>query len=449
MSIERILQILDRAHNGPFCTMREWVTRVVPTTVSEKLEKYRLTKTCDKENPINTDDALVDEFFKAGFEMALELGFICEDTERVVRVTEEELKDAINDAPSELPLGKGNDRVVLKNRKPEDKRPPLVSATGGHAVPEDIWVRFHQAIVQNREIDIVAGGSLVTVFGHPVLAGTPYETMVGRRETQMIKEALRKAGRPGMPIIAVTSSTTVFGQLGGLGNPEDFDPDTDIALVMSPTDLTISYTTLNKVVQAINIGAKIRPGMVSMIGGYTRGPEGCVLGQIAGNMLQFAIHQASFIGGSSSDARYAGNSGREAQWAMSVACQAISRNTHLLKTTTLNQVGGSGTEMILYESAVGMMNASSAGLAGIEIPREPEFCSEVAKCSAGMTRKQINEIAKVLIPKYENMLWNPPEGKDFRNLYDLEALEPTKEWFDLHLKVKKELIELGVPLKYP
>ena len=48
-----------------------------------------------------------------------------------------------------------------------------------------------------------------------------------------------------------------------------------------------------------------------------------------------------------------------------------------------------------------------------------------------------------------NMLWNPPKGKSFRELYDLETLEPTKEWFDLHLKVKTELIELGVPLKYP
>ena len=41
MSIECLLQILDRAHNGPFCTMREWVTKVVPTAVAEKLEKYR------------------------------------------------------------------------------------------------------------------------------------------------------------------------------------------------------------------------------------------------------------------------------------------------------------------------------------------------------------------------------------------------------------------------
>ena len=75
--------------------------------------------------------------------MALDMGVICEDTETVVKVTEEELRDAIRNAPSELALSKGRDRVVLKNRKPEDKVPPLTAFCGGYPVPEDIWVRFH------------------------------------------------------------------------------------------------------------------------------------------------------------------------------------------------------------------------------------------------------------------------------------------------------------------
>lgn len=64
-----------------------------------------------------------------------------------------------------------------------------------------------------------------------------------------------------------------------------------------------------------------------------------------------------------------------------------------------------------------------------------------------MTRKEVNEIVKVIIPKYESMLRNPPRGKSFRDIYDLEKLEPTPECFDIYCKVKRELIELGVPLK--
>ena len=109
-----------------------------------------------------------------------------------------------------------------------------------------------------------------------------------------------------------------------------------------------------------------------------------------------------------------------------------------------------------------MLNASASGIAAACSPRsasstltdyltplECKFCGEVLKRSAGMTRKQANEIAKVLIPKYEGMLMNPPLGKSFRECYDLQTMKPTQEWLDIYLKVKKELIELGVPLEYP
>lgn len=82
-------------------------------------------------------------------------------------------------------------------------------------------------------------------------------------------------------------------------------------------------------------------------------------------------------------------------------------------------------------------------------PLECKFCSEVFKGSAGMSRREANRIAKALIPKYEGMLWDPPIGKSVRDCYDLETLTPSKEWLDIYFKVKRELIELGVPLGYP
>ena len=127
-----------------------------------------------------------------------------------------------------------------------------------------------------------------------------------------------------------------------------------------------------------------------------------------------------------------------------------------------NQVAGPCTEMLLYESALAMMSFSVSGGVHVHFPRtgggkytdwltplECKFCAEVLKRSAGMTRKQVNEIAKVLIPKYEGMLMNPPKGKGLRECYDLKTFKPTQEWLDIYLKVKRELIDLGVPLEYP
>ncbi len=442
--------------------MKEWNNKVLYQGVLRKLEKYGLKNTCDTENPINSDDELADSFYKAGFELAVELGMLCHDTERVVKVTEEELDEAINNAPNELVLGKGRDMVILKNRKPEDELKPLSVSPMGHLISEDTWVQLVQAIAQQTEIDGIRSPVSPTIFGHPVLANTPYETAAGWYEAQLTKEALQKAGRPGMFTVSVGSSPTAYGQLGGYGTVSGFDPEVTVASILCPGELTTTYSTLHKVVHTINCGGIVYMGSCSMIGGYSGPPEGGALTQIADNLLQFVVHRADCHAGHELDVRYSGSCGREAQWAESVACQALRRNTHLLNMGVANQVAGPCTEMLLYESAVAMLNISASGGAGYVGPRtsgtkyidhitplECKFCAEVLKYSAGMTRKQANEIVKELIPKYESMLWDPPIGKSFRDCYDLKTLKPTQEWLDIYLKVKKELIELGVPLKYP
>jgi methylamine--corrinoid protein Co-methyltransferase len=78
---------------------------------------------------------------------------------------------------------------------------------------------------------------------------------------------------------------------------------------------------------------------------------------------------------------------------------------------------------------------------------ECKFCAEVIKGAAGLTRMQGSEILKKLIPTYESILRTPHIGKSFQECYDLNTLEPLPEWFEIYLKVKKELIELGVPLE--
>ena len=200
----------------------------------------------------------------------------------------------------------------------------------------------------------------------------------------------------------------------------------------------------------------------SVLGGYLGPPEATALAQIACSLLILPIFKADIVGGSMIDARYGGNCGRHGMWAESIHAQALSRNTRLLLRHTVNQTASPCTEMLLYESAVGVLNNSASGVTLYQGPRsgggkhadhltplECKFCGEVLKRSAGMTRKQVNEIAKVLIPKYESMLRNPPAGKRFQDCYNLKTIEPTPEWLDIYLKVKRELVELGVPLNYP
>jgi methylamine--corrinoid protein Co-methyltransferase len=214
---------------------------------------------------------------------------------------------------------------------------------------------------------------------------------------------------------------------------------------------------LHKVVHAINCGAKLTNGFSSMIGGFPGPPEGAALARVATILQQTAYHQTDYYCGSIFDVRYLGNCGPHAQWAEGVSTQAISRNTHINGTDVQNQVAGPCTTMLMYESAVCMINLATSGAAGYLGPRtagskyanhivplDCKWCGEVLKAAAGMTRKKGNEIVNQLIPKYEDKLKTPDIGKPFQDVYDLDTLTPTQELQDLYLGVKHELIEMGL-----
>jgi methylamine--corrinoid protein Co-methyltransferase len=461
-STENFLRVLDKAHTGPICTAKDWNLKVLPEKVSQKLRAYRLEGTCDTENPINTDDELADTFFKAGFELALDSGLLCTDTERIIEITEAEIKKALEEAPKEVVFGKGPDATLMKTRIPEDKHPALFGSPMGNLISEDVYIPLHQGIAQVHEVDIFGGSTIPTIFGRRVLAGTPYETLVGRYQAQLTREALWRAGRPGMASRAVATSPTAYGQLGGFGTAGGFDPEVDIASILTPSELMTNYEILHKVANAVICGARTRIQSASIIGGYLGSPEAAPLAQIACSILILTLFRADIIGGTLIDARYGGDCGRHGMWAESIHGQALSRNTDLLARHTVNQTAGPCTEMILYESAVGLLNLSTSGLSFYQGPRsgggkhadhltplECKFCGEILKKSAGMTRKQANDIAKVLIPKYEGDLHEPPKGKRFQDCYDIDKLEPSKEWLGIYHKVTQEVADLGVPLDYP
>ena len=117
--IQKVLTSLDRAYSGPVCTVKEWDSKIIPRTTKAALARHGLQKLCNPAEPINCDDDLADAFFKAGYELALEIGMLCPDTERIIKVEEKELRQAIKEAPDELVFGAGTDRVVMKPRRPE------------------------------------------------------------------------------------------------------------------------------------------------------------------------------------------------------------------------------------------------------------------------------------------------------------------------------------------
>ena len=196
-----------------------------------------------------------------------------------------------------------------------------------------------------------------------------------------------------------------------------------------------------------------------MIGGMPGPAEGAVLSCIASALLQYPVLQADIGGGEIYDIRFLSNVNREGIWALSITHQALSRNTHLLTHGIANQVSGPGTKELLYETIVGVSTIAASGAAFSTGPRsaggkfedflsplECKFCAEVSHKSASLSLNKVNEIAKALLPKYEEYIKNPKVGYVVNDVYDLETFKPKEEWQMIYDTVKQEAIDLGIPL---
>ncbi len=412
-SLIKLVEMLQRAKDGPACTVKEWEGKIILQTVKKYLEKYDLNHTFNREEPVNQDLTLADRFFEAGLELAAEIGLLCIDTETVIKVSKDEILKAIEDAPDHLLLGEGTDQTILRTRHPEDEKKPVFAATLG-SVSEDLYLPLVEGILKSKKVRILVGPTIDTVFGSPVYGGTPFETIVGLRENQLRKEAQWRAGRVGMPNVGIASSPTEYGQLGGFaGLTQKSNPA--LAPVLHPSELKISYAGFHKAAVVMGYNGFIYSGCPSMIGGYSGGAEGAALANIATDLLQFPVVQADVANSSLFDIRLDSVCGHHGLWAMSIACQAMARNTHVLIWKVINKSFGPCTEEILYANAAGLINAAVSGMSwtiGVRsaggryvdyvTPLEAWFCAQLFEDSAGLSLEKANDIVLYLPTKDEN-----------------------------------------------
>lgn len=456
--MDLLFNVLDKTLTGPPMEKHEFELKLVPRTTREVLKEFGLEKTFDPENPINTDLSLAKDFYRAGYELALRLGMFCPDTGRRVIFTEDEIKQALSDAPREVTLGYGKDSVTIRSRRPEDGVPPVAEGSAlGMAVSEEYFIPLCMAIAQYRVIDIILAPTLDRINGREVRARTPYETIMGMYEAKYVKEALRRVGRPGMPLHGVEGAPTEYAYIAGF-LPGGYDPDRTIGIALIPEPLILSYQIMHRVATNHLIGSPLEAGHMLNIGGYFGSPEGAAVGAVAAQILQTASMFPAFVESTILDARFFSNTSREALWATSVSMQARTLGNHVMNLGITSQVSGPCTDMLLYETTTITMADSVSGVA-IEIGTRPAACrykdhgsglenkffAEVLKSSAkNLKLSDANEIAKKLLPKYEGRLKDPPKGKSFPECTDLRTLQPTREWLEIYEKVWRELEDLGL-----
>jgi len=116
------LDIYERALKGPIMSEQDFDIKVFIPRLRKVVKAYGIEY--DKENPVPTDDAAADNLFDAAVEFLSQVGVYCQDTNRVIQFTREEILQAARQAPGRCLAGEGRDAGVFGMRKPDDGKVP-------------------------------------------------------------------------------------------------------------------------------------------------------------------------------------------------------------------------------------------------------------------------------------------------------------------------------------
>lgn len=448
--------IVGRCEKGPFLKEEEFDWQI-GLLARQFAKKYDIR--FDPEQVISADDDLADRLYQAGFDLFLELGGYCRDTNRLLKFTRDEVEWALRHAPQTVTYGQGRDEAVMVYRAVEDSTPPFCLCTPvGAPVAEERFVAMVQSYAQEPLADTFSSAFSQTVHGRPIKSGTPQEVEAAIWNVIKLREAARAAGRPQLGIHNLVSNAektdailaAVQAEFGALPN--------DGLAVAAISELKIDYERVKKTVFMRHSGHNKYGLYGPLMGGYSGGPEATAVVHVAYHFLGLLVFEAQWHCGFPLHLMQGCNSTRDLLWLISITGQALSRNTHLLITVAPFTAAGPCTEMVVYETVAGVMTATVTGadldIIAVARNRLPERASGMeARIAAetghlvarqGLTREQANEIVKQLLAEYEDKIEQAPIGKRFDECYDLGTVQPTPEYLDLYERCKEKLIGFGL-----
>lgn len=450
------LDILERAKTGPQVKKSDWDLEHVVIPTKQMVRKYDLH--WDKHSVIPNDPNLADRVFQAALELATEVGAYCINTERVIHFSREELQQGMDRAPQTLQMGEGKDSRTLFAREICDLRPPLVWAGNpGVPTPEELFLPMVQSWMQEPIVDLVTCGSVTTVDGRPVETGNISELFAVRRELRMLREGLRRVGRPGMGMLAAQSAVSSLGDLAA-ANPDYLHP-VDSHLVAMFNELIIDFDNMNRAANSVEYGMRNASLATVMVGGLAGDGPGAAVVQAASFMLANLVCRADYHLLHPIHIRHVATSTRGVMWMQGIVEQAFARNAPSIIVSDIYPKSGAGTKELLYEVAANAIAITLSGghLEGVgaadgAVPNssglEARWMGEVGHAVAKqrLSLEQGEELVQVLLQRYEHVFsqtgGNP--GKRFDQVYDLSSLRPTAEWEAMYYAVKSELNQLGL-----
>lgn len=453
----RFMDIIDRCLQGPVLSEAKFDLEHVSQGIQKSLKKYDIC--LEKDQVVNQDDDLADRLFEAAVDFLAECGIYCTSTGRLITFDREEILSIIKQAPAEVQIGGGTDTRLEYHREVEDSRPPqVVGGPFGSPYPEELLVPIMQSYVQEPVVDATTGGFLETVYGREIRTRSPLEILASWEEVYLMLLALKRAGRPGMPVFCPQVSINELGFLSTV-NRGGWRPG-DPRMIPMIAELKTNFDLLNRVAHTLQQDGPLHGFYNPVYGGLCGGSDGLALLLVAGMLAVNLVYMASSHATSPPHPFLANNTGRKILSSLSIAMQALSRNTHLIISSLITPVSGPGTKSLFHEclafaTCITVSGVSQAfgvrSAAGVESTHfsglEARFFGECAHAATHLDRDRAEEIVQRALAEYEAVLDKKPIGKPFSEVYDIAKVQPTREWLKLYDEVKEDVIGWEVPME--
>jgi methylamine--corrinoid protein Co-methyltransferase len=453
----RLLDIIDRAYDGPPCDERDFDLKHVAAGVARVVKEYDIK--FDRDQLIQQDDAMTDRLFEASLDFLENCGVYNTSTSRRMMFTRREIEEYLASAPREAIIGEGRDARTERYRSVEDPRPPIIIG-GPIGVPmsEDLFVPIMQSYIQEPIVDTIGIGCLDTTYGREPRTQSALEVVAAWQEVDLIFSAARRAGRPGMAFGCVSMAISEIGHLSAISRG-GYRP-VDWHMIAMFSEMKVNNGLLIKVAHSVRTDGIIQSFYNPILGGLGGGEEGVAVLIVAGLVAMQIMYMAATHSSGPVTPLIPADTVPPLLRSMSAAHTALSRHTHLMTDLPVSPLAGPGTETLLYECVAAATIAAACGASRVMGPRsatgvhlnhcsglESRLMGEVAHAASGMSREQAEGIVQKAVAEYEPELSGKPFGRPFQELYDVKTLRPNDEWLGIYDKVKENAAGWGLNFK--
>jgi methylamine--corrinoid protein Co-methyltransferase len=377
----------------------------------------------------------------------------------VIQFTREEILRALAEAPGHCRAGEGKDAGVFGMRKPDASQVPWLHVGSGIvASTEEAMTNLIEAYGSIAQANSISISALDQIRGIPAMAGSPAELYAAIRGVRIGREALRRAGRPGLPIMNLISTAAAAVTTIAASAPQFGLRPTDGWLVGAISEMKIDFGAMNKVAYLLNWGANIGAESSPILGGYCGGPAGTSVVSTAYMLMGLLVQQGNYQLTFPVHFRHGCSTTRDILWVVSVSCQAASRHIPMPTIWLSYNASGPNTRMFFYESAAYLLSAVTSGAPSVQTPHpagatkvdgitllEAQFGVEMTMAASQLDRQRANGLVLRLLDRYETEIEIAPSGSTYQQCYDVTTGKPAAGYVRLYEELKEELAGMGIP----